>query len=173
MVNRLAAWAAAVAVLAALAGCTSSGSSPAPGQSSTSAVASPSGSGSGTAQQSYARFPSAAVLLTQCALTHGVQAVSSSAQKYNAGQPKNQQWLAGGTVDLTTANSSSFTDWFQNAGSAVTLGGQTLGSWQQWAANHDELPAQVCGSTVPAASVRKLYAQVYAHVPSLLSSDPW
>jgi hypothetical protein len=171
--------AAAAVALVALAGstaCTSSGSSSAaPGQSAGASTPDSTSAASGSPQQqSSARFPTASVLLTQCAVSHGVQAVRSSAEQYNASHPKSQEWLTGGKVQLTPANGSGFTDWFENGGgAAVTLGGQQLSDWQQWAASHGELPAQVCGSTVPGAAVRKLYAQVYAHWPSMLSDDPW
>lgn len=173
--------AAAVAFLglAGLTACTSSGSSAAGPTTSTSSSAStstssPSAGGSpSSAQQGRARYSSAPSLLTQCAISHGVQAVSSSAQKYNASQPKTQQWLTGDKVQLTNASDGAFTDWFENEGTAITLGGQQLGDWQQWAENHDELPAQVCGSTVSGAALRQLYAQVYSHWPGMLGNDPW
>lgn len=172
----LAAAAVALVALAGLTACTSSGSSSAaPAQSAgTSAPDSTSATSGSAQQQSFVRFPTASALLTQCAVSHGVQAVRSSAEQYNTSHPKNQQWLTGGKVQLTAANGSGFTDWFENGGGgAVTLGSQQLSGWQQWAASHGELPAQVCGSTVRGAAVRQLYAQVYAHWPSMLSDDPW
>jgi len=100
--------------------------------------------------------------------------VLNSAGQYNAGHPKGQQWLADGKVKLTAANDSGFTDWFANGGgAAVTLGGEQLSAWQQWAADYDMLPAQVCGTTVPATSARQLYDQIYANWPSMLSANPW
>lgn len=171
----LAAAAVALVALGGPAACTSSGSSSAaPGQSAGPSSPDSTSAASGSAQPSFARFPTASAMLTECAVSHGVQAVRSSAEQYNASHPKDQQWLTGGKVQLTPANGSGFTDWFENGGGgAVTLGGQQLSDWQQWAARHGELPAQVCGSTVPGAAVRKLYARVYAHWPSMLSDDPW
>jgi len=147
------------AVVAAAAGCTSSGS--------------PKPSPSASQQRSFARYPTAASLLTQCAITHGVTALQRSAQQYNASQPKQQVWLVGSTVDLTGANGGAFTDWYENAGGTVVVGGRQFGAWPMWAANHDQLPAQVCGTTIKAPAVRKVYAQVYAHWPAALRSDPW
>ncbi len=163
--------------LAGLAACTSSGSSaagPSTNPPASASTSSPAASGSpASANQGRARFSSAPALLTQCAISHGAQVVSSSAQKYNAGQPKSQQWLTGVTVELTSPNGSAFNDWFENEGAAVTLGGEQLGSWQQWAADHDGLPAQVCGSAVSGTALKQLYARIYAHWPSMLSTDPW
>ena len=148
----------AAAVVAVAAGCTSSGS--------------PKPSPSASQQRSYARYPTAASLMTQCAITHRVTALQRSAQKYNASQPKQQRWLTGTTVELTGANGSAFTDWYQNSGGAVVVGGRPFSAWPMWAANHDQLPAQVCGTTIKAPAVRKVYAQVYAHWPAPHPSDP-
>lgn len=174
----IAASAAAVAALAGLTGCTSSGSSSSAGPSqsaSTSTASSPaSGSSSSAQSQNSARSLTAAPLLTQCAISHGVQAVRTSAEKYNASQPKDQQWLHGADVQMTPVNGSAFTDWFDNGGGgSITLGGQQLTQWPMWAANHGELPAQVCGTALAGAAVRQLYKQVYANWPSMLSNNPW
>ena len=179
----LAAFAVACLALAGAVACSSSRSSaPAPSQNtgtrgpaSASASSSPvSGSSSPGQQASFARYPTAPALLTQCAIGHGVQTVRGSAEQYNASHPKSQQWLADGQVELTAANGSAFTDWFDNGGGgAVTLGGQQLSAWQQWAADHDQLPAHVCGTTISGVSARQLYVRVYAHWPSMLSNDPW
>ena len=71
-------------------------------------------------------------------------------------------------------NGSAFTDWFENGGGgAITLGGQQLSEWQQWAANHGELPAQVCGSAVSGGGRPAAVRAGYAHWPSMLGNDPW
>jgi hypothetical protein len=176
--RQLLAASAAVAALAGLTACTSSGSSSSagPAQSASTAAASSPATGSSSSGQSQnsARFLTAAPLLTQCAISHGVQAVRSSAEKYNASQPKDQQWLSGTAVEMKAANGSAFTDWLDNGGGGtITLGGQQLSNWPMWAANHDALPTQVCGTAVSGAAVRQLYTKVYAHWPSMLASNPW
>ncbi len=55
----------------------------------------------------------------------------------------------------------------------MVAGGRQFEAWPRWAADHDQLPAQVCGSTVSGPSVRRLYAQVYAHWAAMLDRDPW
>jgi hypothetical protein len=100
--------------------------------------------------------------------------VRTSAEKYNASQPTDQQWLNGANVEMTPVNGTAFTDWFDNGGGGmITLGGQQLTEWPMWAANHGELPAQVCGTAISGTAVRQLYNQVYAKWPSMLSSNPW
>ena len=151
--------AAVVAVGLILTACSSAGSSPGPNASQ---------------QQSYARYPTASVLLAQCAITRGARTVLGSAEQYNATHPQDQRWLAGTKLNLTSANASGFTDWFENAGRAeMVLGGEPLGTWQQWAADHDMLPAKVCGTAIAGAAIRHLYAQVYAHWSALAKDDPW
>ena len=112
-----AASAMACLVLAGAVACSSSGSSSAvPSQSTSSAQ-----------QQSDARYDSAPALLAQCAISHGVQAELHSAQQYNAGHPKSQQWLFGTVVELTGANGSGFTDWFNNGGGAAVTDRKSVG----------------------------------------------
>ncbi len=167
----LAAIAAVGLVFVGAVACSSSGSAQPTASQGTSQR--PSSSASST-QQSFARYPTAPALLAQCAISHDAASVRSSAEHYNASHPKGQQWLAGGRIELTAANDSGFTDWFQNGGgAAVIFGGKQLGAWQQWAADHDMLPAQVCGSTVPTAAARHLYDQIYASWPSMLTDNPW
>lgn len=142
-----------------LAGCSSPSSSPGPDASQ---------------QQSFARYPTAPALLAQCAISGGAPAVLGSAEQYNATHPQGMRWLAGTRIELTGANGSNFTDWFENAGgAAVILGGQQLGSWQEWAADHDTLPAKVCGTVIAGAAVRHLYAQIYARWSAMANNDPW
>ena len=145
---------AALALLAGAGECSSSAPTPKP-------------------NESLARYSTAGPLLTQCAITHSVSALRSSAEQYNATQPKNQRWLFGNRVELTNTDASAFTDWFQNGGGAVVVGGQTIGAWPRWADNHRQLPARVCGTAVTGGAIRHLYAQVYAHWPASLRNDPW
>lgn len=151
--------AAVAAVGLILTGCFSTSSSPGP---------------SASQQQSYARYPTASVLLAQCAISRGARTVLGSAEQYNATHPQGLRWLTGTRVELSYANGSNFTDWFENAGgAAAVLGGEPLGTWQQWAADQDMLPAKVCGTAIVGASVRHLYAQVYAHWSAMAKDDPW
>jgi hypothetical protein len=157
---------AAVAVLLAGAAACSSGS-PQP-------TPTPSQSAGGAHEQNSERFVQAPAMLAQCAFSHGATALLRSAEQYNRKLPSGQRWLQGTTMTLTFANGGGFTDWFENGGGAgFAFGGRPLGEWPEWAANHDQLPAQVCGAVVSGAAARQLHDQVYAHVPSTLKDDPW
>ena len=152
--------AALLAAVAIVAGCSSSASSQ--------------GGLTRARQLSLTRAISAEALLTQCAISHGSQAVLNSAQKYNASNAKNQEWLFGNKIELRYHTDSAFTDWWDNAdGSATTFGGRQLFDWAQWSDSHRKLPAQVCSTAIAGAALRRLYGQVYAHWPAALAADPW
>lgn len=132
-------------VVVALAGCTGS-SKPAP-------TASPTGSaGFGL------RYGDAPALLVQCAL-------SSGALKPQPGQAwysdRKVLPLSGNGSDDRAADLSSWWD----ANSTTVVNGKALSDWQQWAAQHDALPVQVCGTSVSAAA---LQAKIYPGQP-----NPW
>ena len=55
----------------------------------------------------------------------------------------------------------------------MVFGGQPIGDWPRWAATNRKLPAQVCGTAITGAAVRRLYSQVYRRWPAQLSHDPW
>lgn len=126
-------------------------------------------------QQQLDRYSSAPALLTQCAINNGATGLLSSAEQYNASNPRSQQWLFGRQVEPAGAGGSAFSDWFDNSGTgpAMIFGGQPIGDWPQWAATNRKLPAQVCGTVFSGAALRRLYAQVYRRWPAQLSHDPW
>lgn len=141
---------AALALAAlALAGCSSSGttaggataapsSAPATSTSPASAPASSSGSFG-------LRYGDAPALLTQCGLTSGT-----------IKPPSGQPWLSGKTVLVQSgpgagSHAAELATWW-NANKPMVVGGQPLSYWQQWAAQHDALPPQVCGSSSVSAS---------------------
>ena len=90
------------------------------------------------------RYGDAPALLVQCGL-------SSGAIKPQTGQP----WYSDGKVlplSGTGAGSrgAEFSTWW-DAHSNTVIAGQSLFYWQQWAADHDALPTQVCGTSVSAS----------------------
>ena len=128
-----------------LAGCT--------GPSTPASAASPVGSaGFGL------RLGDAPALLVQCALSSGALKPQPG-QVWNSG--KTVLPLSGSGSDSRAADLSSW--WDAHGGTVV--GGQALPDWQQWAAQHDSLPAQVCGTSVSASA---LQAKIYPGRP-----NPW
>ena len=97
------------------------------------------------------RLGTAQGLLVQCAL-------SSGALKPQPGQP----WNSGTTVlPLSGTGSGSraaeLSSW-GDAHSATVIGGRTLSYWQQWAAQYDALPVQVCRTSRSASALQtKIY----------------
>ena len=155
--------AAVAALLAGAAACSSASPQPTPSQSASQAH-----------QENSERFGQAPAMLAQCAFSHGARALLRSAEQYNQSLPAGQRWLQGTTIALTFANGGGFTDWFENGGGAgFVFGGRPLGEWPEWAANHDQLPAQVCGTTLSGAAARQLHNQVFAHDPGTLKVNPW
>jgi hypothetical protein len=93
------------------------------------------------------RYGDAPALLVQCGL-------SSGAIKPQTGQP----WYSDGKVLPLSGNGAGsrgaeFSTWF-DAHSSIVIAGQPLSYWQQWAADHDALPTQVCGTTVSASGLQ-------------------
>jgi hypothetical protein len=154
-------WLAIAVGIAFLAGCSSAPSTDSEGLTAAQ-------------EQQLARYSSAEALLAQCTISRGVQAVLRSAERYNAAQVKTQRWLAGRKIEVTPGNGSAMTDWWDNGGgAAVVFAGQQLGDWQEWAALHRKLPAQVCGAAISGAALQRLYGQVYAQWPAERNDDPW
>jgi hypothetical protein len=80
--------------------------------------------------------------------------LSSGAIKPQTGQP----WYSDGKVLPLSGNGAGsrgaeFSTWF-DAHSSIVIAGQPLSYWQQWAADHDALPTQVCGTTVSASGLQ-------------------
>jgi hypothetical protein len=113
------------------------------------------------AQALMVREGEAPALLYQCALTRGLVEPPDPADVYFT-----HAAVLGTKVRITPSNSELFADWVIGK-IQVTLAGETLGYWQQWAADNDKLPTAVCGR-VSASALEK---QVYAKYPSAL--DAW
>lgn len=140
------AWAAAGVLLAwAATAC----SSAAPIPSSTSS----------TAAQS--RLSDAPALLVQCMLNQGTLGRSDSVF---SGPPA---WLHGGSIIITPATVTKFSTWYL-ANGAITVGGKDLSEWARWAADRDQLPAAVCGTSTSASVLQR---QVFGKDPA--AGNPW
>jgi hypothetical protein len=142
--RRLTAILAAGLMTAALVGCTGSATPQPTASSNGSAPATV----SPTDSHAYGlRYGDAPALLVQCGL-------SSGTIKPQTGQP----WYSDGKVlPLSGSGSGSrgaeLSTWW-DAHSSTVIGGKSLSEWQQWAAEHDALPPQVCGTSVSASALQ-------------------
>jgi hypothetical protein len=137
--------AAALVVGCAVAGC-----------SSGPPIPSPTGSGAGQF-----RSADAPALLVQCMLSQGTLGRTDSVFSGSPG------WLRDGNVVITAGTAAKFDAWYQ-ANSAISVAGKTLAQWTQWTAANDQLPAQVCGTSVSAAALQR---QVFGKDPA--AGNPW
>lgn len=110
--------AAGLAMLAALAGCSSSSSS--------------------SDRLEAERQADAPAILVECDIERG-EVLGSFTQSMR-GAP----WISQDHVAITQANVSAFNAWYQ-AHDSVVVRGKSLADWQQWSAKNDKLPAAVCG----------------------------
>jgi hypothetical protein len=81
-----------------------------------------------------------------------------------AGSPS---WLRHGKIVITTATSAKFDAWYK-ANDGISVAGKTLSEWTQWAAANDQLPPEVCGSTVTASVLQR---QVFGKDSA--AGNPW
>ena len=93
------------------------------------------------------RYGDAPAVLTQCGLDSGTI-------KPQSGQP----WCSGGKVlplpgPGSGHHAAELSTWW-DASSGTVIGGQPLPYWQLWAAQHDALPARVCGTSVSASALQ-------------------
>jgi hypothetical protein len=129
------------------------------------------GTSPGTGQNAAsARNAAAPALLAQCAVTADLAGAAGSAAKASDQLPASEQWLHSGKIQLTAASAGQFTGWYEGHLAAVVVHGKSFDQWAQGAASSDKLPTAVCGTTTTASA---LYAQVYAHYPKLMKSNPW
>jgi len=130
-----------------------------------------SSTGSGTGQSTAsARNAAAPALLAQCAINADLAGAAGSAAKASDQLPTSQQWLHSGKIQLTAASAGQFTGWYEGHLAAATVHGKSFDQWAQAAASSDKLPTAVCGTSTTASA---LYAQVYAHYPKMMKSNPW
>lgn len=107
------------------------------------------------------RTSDAPALLVQCMLSQGTLGLTDT---IFAGSPG---WLHGANIVITPATVAKFDSWYQ-ANVQISVGGQSLSQWVQWTAAHDQLPTEVCGSSVSAPALQK---QVFGHDPA--AGNPW
>ena len=107
------------------------------------------------------RAADAPALLVQCMLNQGTLGRSDS---IFSGPPA---WLRDGNIVITSSTVTTFNAWYQD-NRAITVAGQDLTAWTAWAAANDELPPQVCGTSVSASALQK---QVFGKDPAV--GNPW
>jgi hypothetical protein len=140
---------AAAALIAALtAGCSSS-SNPTPSPTGTALAAD--------------RLVDATALIVQCALTRGLMKPPTGLNI----PPGMTPFVKGTKLVITSANSSTFNQWYETD-NALMVAGQELEDWVQEIASSGKLPAAVCGTSVTASALQK---QVFAGDPA--AGDPW
>ena len=79
----------------------------------------------------------------------------------------NPDWLRGANIVITPETATKFATWYQ-ANEQISVGGENLSQWVQWAAANDQMPAAVCGPSVSASALQK---QVFGHDPA--AGNPW
>lgn len=127
------------------------------------------GTGTGTNAAS-ARNAAAPALLAQCAINADLADAAGSAAKASDQLPASEQWLHSGKIQLTAASAGQFTGWYEGHLAGAVVHGKSFDQWAQGAASSDKLPTAVCGTSTTASA---LYAQVYAHYPKMMKSNPW
>jgi len=143
---------AAAALIAGLtAGCSSSSSTSSP-------TPSPTGSALATERSVYA-----GALIVQCALTQGLMKPPTGLVTPSGQTP----WLKGAKLVITSANVSTFNEWYAGV-VGTTIAGEEIEQWADQAASSGKLPAAVCGTSVTASELQK---QVFANDPA--AGDPW
>jgi hypothetical protein len=122
-----------LAVLAAMAGCSSSSSS----------------SGKLEAE----RQADAPAILVECVIERGSVLGSFTQSMVRA------PWISADQVAITQANAPAFDAWYRTHDS-VTVAGKSLSAWQQWSAQNDKLPPAVCGpdASDPSAMQREVFS---------------
>jgi len=76
-------------------------------------------------------------------------------------------WLRDGNIVITAGTAAEFNAWYL-ANEGISVAGKTLAEWTQWAVANDELPSEVCGSSVSAAALQSL---VFGKDPA--AGNPW
>jgi len=107
------------------------------------------------------RASDAPALLVQCMLDQGTLGRSDA---IFSGPPA---WLHDGNIVITPATATKFNTWYQT-NHAITVAGKNLADWTTWAAANDELPPEVCGTSVSAPT---LQSQVFGKDPAV--GNPW
>jgi putative intracellular protease/amidase len=76
-------------------------------------------------------------------------------------------WLRDGNIVITAGTAAEFNAWYR-ANDQISVAGNTLSEWTQWAAANNKLPATVCGSSVSASALQR---QVFGKDPA--AGNPW
>jgi hypothetical protein len=140
--QRVAAAAAGLATLAAIAGCSSS-----------------SGSSGKLAAE---RLADAPAILVECVIERG------SVLGAFTGSMARAPWISADRVAITQASASAFGAWYRAHDTAV-VAGKSLSAWQQWSAQSDKLPADVCGPD--ASDPSAMQHEVFSGDPA--AGNPW
>lgn len=144
-------WPAAGLIAVTLAACTGSSPSAPTTPAPTSAAPSASAATAPASGSAGLRYGDAPALLIQCGLDHGTIKPPAGQPWYSAGKVLP---LSGPGSDGRGAELSTWWD----AHSSTIVGGKPLSYWQLWAAQHDALPPQVCGTSVSAAALQATIA---------------
>jgi hypothetical protein len=139
---RVTAAVAGLAALAAITGCSSSSGS----------------SGKLEAE----RLADAPAILVECVIERG------SVLGAFTGSMTRAPWISADRVAITQANASAFDAWYQ-AHDSVKVAGKSLSAWQQWSAQNDKLPADVCGPD--ASDPSAMQHEVFSGDPA--TGNPW
>ena len=76
-------------------------------------------------------------------------------------------WMRDGNIVITAGTAAKFSAWYRD-NSGISVAGKTLSQWVQWVAANDELPSQVCGSSVTAPTLQR---QVFGKDKA--AGNPW
>jgi hypothetical protein len=105
----------------------------------------------------------AGALIVQCALTKGLMKPPAGLVTPSGQGP----WLKGTKLAITSANESTFNEWYASIVGTV-IAGEEVENWAEQTVSTGKLPAAVCGTSVTASGLQK---QVFADDPG--AGNPW
>jgi hypothetical protein len=108
------------------------------------------------------RQADAPAILVECVIDRGLVLGSFTRSMVRA------PWISADRVAITQANASAFDAWYQ-AHDSVKVAGKSLSAWQQWSAQNDKLPADVCGPD--ASDPSAMQHEVFSGDPA--AGNPW
>ena len=112
------------------------------------------------------RKADAPAMLIQCLVLYNLAPHSSLG--ISPVSPTRPSWLTGTGVEISPSNAASFSEWYSRHASDV-VAGKSLAAWQEWSAQHDKLPSELCGTAGSHPS--SLHKEVYLHDPG--TASPW
>jgi hypothetical protein len=132
------------------------------GLAAVAAVAGCSSSSGSSGQLESERLADAPAILVECVIERGSVLGSFTGSMTRA------PWISADRVAITPANAAAFDAWYR-AHDSVTVAGKSLADWQQWSAQNDKLPADVCGPD--ASDPSALQHEVFSGDPA--AGNPW